>query len=79
MMPALVNYIDSIENREKLDGPFTLEAGRAVCFLGTPIASVPRVGNDSIGYTLGLADVDILALEIVAGLNERFLRKRAAL
>lgn len=74
MMSALVNYINSIEAREKIDGPFTLEPGRAVCFLGTPIASVPRVG-----YILGPADVDDLAHEIVAALNERFLRKRAAL
>lgn len=79
MMPALVNYINSIEAREKIDGPFTLEPGRAVCFLSTPIASVPRVGNERMGYILGPAEVDDLAHEIVAALNERFLRKRAAL
>ncbi len=70
-MGMLQHFFARIAKRRKVKGPFTLEPGRHIAFEGKPIAFVNRTGDSVKGWTLGPADTDDLAHEIVALLNSR--------
>lgn len=65
------HFFARLQNRRKIAGPFTLEPGRHIAYLGKPIAYVQRTGDNIKGWPLGPADADDLAHEVVALLNAR--------